>query len=600
MKRALGVAVLALSAVTIWRMDGAAGPAGPTGRGVAAGNASDSQSAGQQTAPPPSSQTPVRAAADTDEGTPIDNPLVRSVCGDCHKIDSKNRMSRISYRRTTPEGWQETIRRMVTLNKALIDPAEARQIVKYLADNLGLAPEEAKAGSFESERRLIDYTYTANADTAGVCSSCHSMGRVILQRRTGEDWDLLVAMHRGWYPLVDTQVFRRFGPPSSTPGPDGRPPDNRHPMDKALAHLKSAFPLKTPEWSAWAATKRSPRIDGVWALTGYESGEGPVAGRVKISAGASPDEFTTDVSFTYLKSGRTVSRTGRAIVYTGFQWRGRTTVGSDDNTSLREVMYVDRDWQSIAGRWFTGAYDELGMDISLKRVGREPIVSNLDKKALKRGTAGQTIRIFGENLPSTSAPADFDLGPGVTIARAAAAAGVITLTVDVAATAPIGPRDLFVAGVNTRGAVNVYENVDYLKVSPGWNMARVGGVVFPKMLARFEAIAWSNGADGKPDTKDDLDLGAVDAAWSLEEYTATFDDDDVKFVGEVDRTRGYFTPAVDGPNPARSGNRNNVGDVYVVAEHQPAGATTPLRARSHLVVTVPLYMRWDFFTINAR
>jgi quinohemoprotein amine dehydrogenase len=264
-------------------------------------------------------------------------------------------------------------------------------------------------------------------------------------------------------------------------------------------------------------------------------------------------------------------------------------------------MFIDRDWQSISGRWFNGAYDELGMDITLKRIGREVLVMGLDKKALKRGTTGQTIRVFGENLPATPTASDFDLGPGVTVTRASATApGVIALTVDVAKTAAIGPRDVFVAGVNTRGAVNIYETIDYLKVAPGWNMARVGGVMFPKMLARFEAVAWSNGADGKPDTKDDLDLGAVDATWSLEEYTATFDDDDVKFVGEIDTKTGFFTPESDGPNPKRSGNRDNVGDVYVVAVHQPAGTATPLRARAHLIVTVPLYMRWDFFTINGR
>ena len=62
-----------------------------------------------------------------------------------------------------------------------------------------------------------------------------------------------------------------------------------------------------------------------------------------------------------------------------------------------------------------------------------------------------------------------------------------------------------------------------------------------------------------------------------------------------------FTPALDGPNPARSGNRNNVGDVWVVATHSAAApATAPMRARAHLVVTVPLYMRWDFFTVNQR
>jgi len=71
-------------------------------------------------------------------------------------------------------------------------------------------------------------------------------------------------------------------------------------------------------------------------------------------------------------------------------------------------------------------------------------------------------------------------------------------------------------------------------------------------------------------------------------------------VGEIDGARGLFTPASDGPNPKRSGNRNNVGDVWVVATHTPAPGAAPMRARAHLVVTVPLYMRWDFSTVNQR
>jgi len=60
-----------------------------------------------------------------------------------------------------------------------------------------------------------------------------------------------------------------------------------------------------------------------------------------------------------------------------------------------------------------------------------------------------------------------------------------------------------------------------------------------------------------------------------------------------------FTPALDGPNPARSGNRDNVGDVWVVATHTPGADAAPMRARAHLVVTVPLYMRWDNFTMRG-
>jgi hypothetical protein len=46
-------------------------------------------------------------------------------------------MSRISFQRNTPEGWQTIIQRMAALNGLNIDPATARQVVKYLSTNLG-------------------------------------------------------------------------------------------------------------------------------------------------------------------------------------------------------------------------------------------------------------------------------------------------------------------------------------------------------------------------------------------------------------------------------------------------------------------------------
>ncbi len=551
----------------------------------------------QQAATPPA--VPNQPGATPDEGIPITNAKVKTVCGDCHKSDDKGRMSRISYRRTTPEGWQETIRRMVTLNKAEIEPADAREIVKYLSDTLGLAPEETKPAYFESERRLIDFKYTANNDTENICASCHSMGRVMLQRRTGKEWDLVVAMHRGWYPLVDGQVFRRGGPAGTEPGPDGRPPDNRHPMDKALAHLKPTFPFTTPDWTSWSATMRSPRLEGSWLLSGYDPGAGPIFGTVTLKANPSvPDEFTTETTYQYARSGRTVTRTGRSVVYTGHQWRGRTMVNGDAATSLREVMEVERDWQSMSGRWFNGDYDELGPDVTLTRIASAPVVAGLDRPSARRGGTAQTLRIFGANFPSGIAARDVDFGPGVTVSRVVnATPTMVTVEVDVTQTAAVGARDLFLAGMLRKGALTVYDKVDFIKVTPSWNMARVGGVVFPKMVSQFEAFAFSMGPDGKPDTKDDLPIGPVDAAWSVEEYTATFDDDDMKFVGEVNPSTGLFTPALDGPNPARSGNRNNIGDVWVVATHKGADGA-PMRARAHLVVTVPLYLRWDFSTVN--
>src|SRR5215471_12303015 len=200
----------------------------------------------QETPPKPKEPTEAQKL-EIESGIPIASEQVRKACSPCHTTDEKLRMSRISWRRTTPEGWEHTIKRMVELNGLQIEPAAAREVLRYLSNNLGLAPEEAQKASFEAEKRMLDYHYPVK-DVDDVCSRCHSVGRVISQRRSKGEWELLIAMHRGYYPLSDFQAFRRMGPPATEPGPDGRPPDNRHPMDKVLPLMTSGLPLTTPEW----------------------------------------------------------------------------------------------------------------------------------------------------------------------------------------------------------------------------------------------------------------------------------------------------------------------------------------------------------------
>jgi len=546
----------------------------------------------------PPAQPAAAPAAKPEEGIPVTDEVTRKACGSCHRPDEKNQLSRISFQRNTPEGWQNTIQRMAALNGLNIDPATARQVVKYLANNHGLAPEEAKPAAWDVERRWIDFKYTANADAESACNKCHSLGRVISQRRTRGEWELLIAMHRGWYPLVDNQAFRRMGPVPRGRSADGRPPDTRHPVEKAIDHLAETFPLKTSDWAAWSANMRPARLDGTWALSGWELGKGAIYGQVTIAADpASPDEFTTTATYRVARTGETITRTGRAIVYTGFQWRGRSTTAAE-NSALREVMMIDRDWRRMEGRWFNGGYDELGLDVKLDRVSAETRILGTDRTALRKGAAGQELKIYGSNLPTMLRANDIDLGPGLTVARIVTVTPeVATIAVDVGADAAIGMRDLFVAGASRQRALAVFDRVDTIKVKPDWAMARVGGVAFPKALAQFEAWGYSNGPDGRAETADDIELGLVDAQWSMEEFAATYDDDDIKFVGELDAKTGRFTPNIDGPNPVRAGSRNNIGDVWVVARYAADAAgdkpAVTHRARAHLLVTVPLYMRFD-------
>ena len=544
-------------------------------------------------------------------GYPVANETVVDRCSRCHSVDDEGRMSRISWLRKTPEGWQTSVRRMVALHGVRLSAEDAREVVRYLSDEQGLAPEELRPGLFEVERRLVDHDYEGDSQVEFTCIQCHSMGRVITQRRTKGEWSLLLATHRALYPLVDFQAFRRSGPPSTEPGPDGSPPDPRHPMDRAVDHLSQAFPLETPEWSAWSATKRSPRLEGRWVLDGYEPGKGAIYGSIDITADrADPDVFTTSTTFVYAETGERVTRSGEALVYTAYQWRGRSN--PDTDTELREVMFIERDLRRMSGRWFSGAYDEIGPDVTLRRVGGDPVLTGVFPRAAARG-AELEVRLFGAGLTAAATPggaageaagtepAALDFGPGGRVLSVGAGSdgsedGSLVARVHVAADAPVGARDLYAFGATLAEALVVHDGVDRITVTPETGMARVGGGNFPKGLQTFEAIGWNDGPDGEPETDDDLRLGRVPAEWSLEEYAATYGDDDLAFVGSIEPD-GTFVPAMDGPNPEREGSRNNVGDVWVVATHTGAGE---LRARAHLLVTVPLYLQFDPWQEVAR
>ena len=520
------------------------------------------------------------ASAQEASGYPIDDATVVAECSRCHTQDDEGRLSRISWLRKTPEGWQTSLQRMVALHGVDPDAEAARRIVRYLANRQGLAPEELRPGLYEVERRpwsTLAHEY-ADEDVEQTCIACHSMGRVVTQRRTEEEWGLLLATHRALYPLVDFQAFRRGGG-------DG---DGEHPMDVAIEHLGEAFPLETPEWSAWSATMRSPRLAGEWALEGYEPGKGTLYGRVTITGDpVDPDAFTTRASYTYAESGTRGERSGQALVYTGYQWRGRSNPGQP--SELREVMVVERDLQTISGRWFNGAYDEFGPDVTLRRIGAGPLVTSVHPPALLRGTTS-TVTLYGANLDGAGSNLDF--GAGVTVESVESSApDALSVRLAVASEAQVGLRDLHAAGAVLEGAVAVHDGIDRIEVTPSNGMARAGGAAFPKAYETFDATGWDDGPDGEANTDDDLQLGRVPVTWHVEEYAATYGDDDLRFVGAI-RADGTFEPALDGPNPERSGNRNNIGDVWVVATHTDADGRTH-SARAHLIVTVPLYMRFN-------
>src|SRR5260370_42353316 len=82
------------------------------------------QTSGSQAATPPA------AEEKPEEGIPVTGPLVISKCGTCHTKDDKGDLSRISWERSTPEGWEEAPKRVVRLNGLTIRAAQAQSVVQ--------------------------------------------------------------------------------------------------------------------------------------------------------------------------------------------------------------------------------------------------------------------------------------------------------------------------------------------------------------------------------------------------------------------------------------------------------------------------------------
>jgi quinohemoprotein amine dehydrogenase len=537
-------------------------------------------------------------ASKPEEGIPVTDPLVLSKCGGCHVKDAKGNMSRISWERATPEQWEEALKRMIRLNGVRVSPAEAKSIIKYLSTYHGLAPEEAKPVMYFAERRIQDEAIP-NDTLHGACANCHAFAKPLSWRRSAEDWKLLANLHVALYPQAD-EVFR-FGLNAGGFGDHDKPPDVL-PVDDALAYLGKSAPLHTPEWAAWRARMRAPKLAGRWLVSANILGRGKYYGELEVEPGAADDEFTTRVKLVSAKDGSTLIRSGHSLVYAGYSWRGRskgtTAAGSapDDLLSeMREVMWVSPDQSQAEGRWFWGQYQEFGFDVKMQRATSEPTIVGVDRSALKTGSQTNRIRILGDNLPAQVAVADVDLGSGVAIRRIVSHSSTeVVAEVDVAADAVPGKRDVAIRRSVLPNAIAVYDRVDYIKVLPESVVARLGSQTHPKGYQQFEAIGYQRGADGKMHTADDVELGPIDVGWSVEEFYAVYGDDDKDFVGTLSAT-GLFTPASDGPNPKRKFMRNNYGDIWVVAtaKNDKGSDGRPLIGKSYLIVTVPMYMQWD-------
>src|SRR5277367_1573872 len=146
------------------------------------------------------------------QGIPIDDKLTIEKCGGCHRRDKDGMMGRMSYIRNTPEGWEQNIKRMIRLNGVSATPLEVRSIVKYLSNNNGLSPEETESAFWEVDHSLPGHQFDHAPEALGkTCNYCHTIGRVLLQRRTRDDYEKLFAMHVALFPGAENQFHPQRG-----------------------------------------------------------------------------------------------------------------------------------------------------------------------------------------------------------------------------------------------------------------------------------------------------------------------------------------------------------------------------------------------------
>jgi quinohemoprotein amine dehydrogenase len=487
-------------------------------------------------------------------GIPVTDPTVVAKCGTCHAVEANGNMQRLSFARTTPEGWQAVLKSMLRSGRLTLTQPDARVILKYLSDTHGLAPDESKPLMYEPERRVHDETATANQTLLNSCAKCHSLARVLSWRRSPDEWKEFAAEHSTRFKFKLT--------------------------DEVLKQLAEAAPLDTPQWNAWAGRTHSPELTGRWLLTAHVQGKGKFYGEMVVTPGSNAGEYTTHVKLTSINDGSIIERDGRITVYAGYEWRGRSkginsTASSPDDLSsdAREAMWFAPDGSKATGRWFWGQFQEFGFDVTLQRPAGSTLLA-LDISSVKIGSKSNRVRLIGDHFPDKVTTGDIAAGSGLTVHRIISNSPTeILLELDVSSAATPGLRDVTLASSKLPGAIAVYDRIDYIRVMPDSAMAAFPDSAHLRGFQQFEAIAYQRGPDGRLHTHDDLELGPVSAKWSMEVFYET-DTSQHDLVGNISQA-GFFTPAAKNPGINY--------DIWIVA------TVKEMTGKSYVVVTVPTY-----------
>lgn len=495
--------------------------------------------------------------------------LLEKNCMGCHTPESQNplKLSRISHQRKTPEGWLMTIVRMQTTQGVKIDGQTRAELVEYLANTQGITPAESFPYRYILERRL-NYIENKQPELGEMCARCHSEARVGLQRREQKEWEHLVNFHLGQWPSTEFSAMGR----------------DRNWFEVAktqvVPFLGNKYNLDMQNWVKWQK-KEKAKLDGKWRIVGSMPGTGAFQGEISLTHSKDNDyQMTFTGKF---DNGEQLTGTGSVLVYSGFEWRGSLNVG---DKRYRQVFALNETGDSLTGRMFLNGQEDIGLDIN-GNLNKNPNILSLSPRYIKAGST-QQIAIRGSALSGT-----VKLNNGLNVVKEVSRTAN-EIIVQVSAPANIDSAiatTVAVGNLSIDDALVVFKEIDEIKVSPSYAVARVGegGGDQPKVTATFEALAYASGKDGELGTDDDVYIGTFPAKWHVEAFDEqALADEDVKFAGIMNESTGVFIPGEAGPNPERKYGTNNAGHLTVVAELSDGDKS--LKGEGELIVTV---QRWN-------
>ena len=508
--------------------------------------------------------------------------VVRQKCSVCHKMDQQGRVEVIEETRKTPEEWKVVTDRMIRINGAPISDNDFNPVIKELSKHLILTPAEMAEIAYINSDENSQYREVPKDETEqkifGVCVRCHTYGKIRSHRKTREQWVENMQLHLGYYPTVVPQMREMDWPKEAM----------------ALVDvLAKMLPMDTPQWKSWMESRKDANLSGEWKVAGFQSGMGYYEGRYTFKANPQKgeDEYWVEKEVRYL-NGTKLKLGGTGTLYGEYHLR-YALAPTALTGRIEGVFDLDAAGMGFNGKWWTVVQDTnaYGNEEFYKADGSARVFAVFPQSLMANG-AEQTFTVVGVNLPANLGAADIGFAnSNVNVMGVESAGdGILQFKLSTPPNAAPGLSGLTVKGAACDESVIIYSKLDGIKIFPVLGRARVScGAAYPPHGVQFVARGVNFGADGQPDTADDLILDAVNAQWWLEEEKTRDNDDDLKYL-QTSVFNGLYTPVTTyGPIQTRFQRREGVGLIAIGASYSEDGKE--FKGRSLLGVTDP-----DFIT----